>query len=195
MKAPWEFKVEKCQNIRRESMNLEWLIPDDKLPPKEQLNVIEFLDSCGMLTPKEVDITRMTATELVAQIAEGKLSAVEVATAFLKRAHVGNQLVNFATEFMIEDALTRAAELDTHFKTTGTLVGPLHGVPVSVKEHVGLKGRICHSCYIAWTDNVPDDDALIVRLMKAAGAVFIVRTNQPQSLMVCCFVCRVSKMT
>ncbi len=168
-------------------MNPEWLLPDDKLPPKEQLNVVDFPETCGLLTPKEIDITRKTAVELVALMGKGKLSAVEVTTAFLKRAHVGQQLVNFATEFMVEDALTHAAELDTHFKAKGTLVGPLHGVPASVKEHIGLKDRICHSSYVAWTDNIPDEDALLVRLMKAAGAVFIVRTNQPQSVMVRCY--------
>jgi Asp-tRNA(Asn)/Glu-tRNA(Gln) amidotransferase A subunit family amidase len=118
-------------------------------------------------------------------MATGALTAVETVTAFLKRAHIGQQLLNFATEFMVEDALSAAAELDAHFKATGKLVGPLHGVPISVKEHVGLKGRICHSTYIAWIDNIPTEDALLVRCLKAAGAVFHVRTNQPQSLMVC----------
>ncbi|CAI6097678.1 unnamed protein product [Clonostachys chloroleuca] len=113
----------------------------------------------------------------------GSLTAVETVTAFLKRAHVGHQLVNFATEFMVPEALAAARELDACFKATGKLVGPLHGIPISVKEHVGFKGRICHSGYTAWIDNVAKEDALILRLLRQAGAVFHVRTNEPQSMM------------
>lgn len=74
---------------------------------------------------------------------------------------------------MADDAIAQAKELDEHFKKTGKLVGPLvsyspwnttyllciyvhrtnsmkHGVPISVKEHIGLKGRICHTGYVAW---------------------------------------------
>jgi len=120
----------------------------------------------------------------VAQMAAGTLTAVDTVTAFLKRAHLGHQLLNFATEFMVEQALTRASELDAHFASTKSLVGALHGVPISVKEHVAIKGRLCHSCYITWTDNVADEDALMVKLLKDAGAVIHVRTNQPQTLMV-----------
>lgn len=112
------------------------------------------------------------------------MTAVETVTAFLKRAHVGHQLVNFATEFMVPEALAAARELDACFKATGKLFGPLHGIPISVKEHVGFKGRICHSGYTAWIDNVAKEDALILRLLRQAGAVFHVRTNEPQSMMV-----------
>lgn len=133
---------------------------------------------------QQLEITKTSAVDLVTQMGTGSLAAVETVTAFLKRAHIGQQLLNFATEFMVEEVLGRAAELDAHFKSTGKLVGPLHGVPISVKEHVGLKGRICHSAYVAWTSNIPTEDALLVRLAKRAGAVFHVRTNQPQSLMV-----------
>lgn len=40
---------------------------------------------------------------------------------------------NFATEILAEDALKKAGELDAHFQKTGQLVGPLHGIPISVK--------------------------------------------------------------
>ncbi|OQU99866.1 hypothetical protein CLAIMM_05439 [Cladophialophora immunda] len=181
--AEWEVKAEKCRQITRSSMNPAWVLPSEELPPPDQLNVSAFPRSCKLLTPRELEITETNAVDLVAQMANGTLTAVETVTAFLKRAHIGQQLLNFATEFMVDDALARAAELDAHYKTTGKLVGPLHGVPISVKEHVGLKGRICHSTYIAWIDNIPEEDALLVRCLKAAGAIFHVRTNQPQSLM------------
>lgn len=84
----------------------------------------------------------MSASALVQEMGSGKLSAEEVVTAFIKRAVVGHQLVyiiriiavcryelitklNFATEFMAEEAISRARGLDEYFRRTGRLVGPL----------------------------------------------------------------------
>ena len=183
-KQPWELQVEKLQKICQNSMNPAWLLPAEQLPPADQLNVSDFMETCKLLSARELAITKMTASDLVVQMSTGTLTAVETATAFLKRAHVGQQLLNFATEFMVDETLSKAAELDKHYKETGKIVGPLHGVPISVKEHIGLKGRICNSSYIAWCDQIAEDDALIVKLLKKAGALIHVRTNQPQSLMV-----------
>ena len=180
----WETRAEKCRKTLQDSLNPEWLLPANKLPEAEQLNVVGFIESCGLLTPRELEITVLTATKLVAGMAAGTLTAVEVVTAFLKRAHVGHQLTNLATEFLTDDALSRAAELDEHFRTTGKLIGPLHGIPISVKEHVGFKGRVCHGAYVAYTDNVPKEDALLLQCLRNAGAIFHVRTNEPQSLLV-----------
>ncbi|KAK2027473.1 amidase [Colletotrichum zoysiae] len=179
----WELKAEKCRKILEESMKPEWLLAADELPPSNQLNVSKFIDTCKLLTSREQAITSCSGVDLVNQMAEGKLTAVETVTAFLKRAHVGHQLVNFATEFLVDDALAAAEKLDKHFKETGKVVGPLHGLPISIKEHIGLKGRICHSAYVAWADNVVQEDALVLRLAAKAGAVFHVRTNIPQSCM------------
>jgi Asp-tRNA(Asn)/Glu-tRNA(Gln) amidotransferase A subunit family amidase len=85
---------------------------------------------------------------------------------------------------MTSEALKDAAELDAYFKATGKVKGPLHRLPISTKEHIGHKGRIAHSAYIALIDNVAEEDALIVQYCKQAGAVFHVRTNEPQSVMV-----------
>lgn len=92
---------------------------------------------------------------------------------------------NFATEFLADAAISRAKELDDIFRKTGKIVGPLHGVSVSVKEHIGVKGRICNAGYVAWCDYVSPDDAFVLQLLQNAGAIAIVRTNEPQSLMVC----------
>lgn len=85
---------------------------------------------------------------------------------------------------MIDEARVEAQKLDAYFKRTGKVVGPLHGVPISVKEMVHFKGRICHTAYIAWIDRVAPEDALLIRLLKEAGALFHVRTNEPQTVMV-----------
>ncbi|KAL2883488.1 hypothetical protein SGCOL_001171 [Colletotrichum sp. CLE4] len=181
--ASWELKADKLRKILKDSLNPKWLLAPGDLPSPSQLNISKFIDTCKLLTPREQEITACNGTELVRQMAAGKLTAVETVTAFLKRAHVAHQLTNFATEFLVDDALATAAKLDAQFKETGKIVGPLHGLPISIKEHIGLKGKIVHSAYVAWADNIAQEDALVLRLAAKAGAVFHVRTNVPQSCM------------
>jgi amidase len=125
MTASWEAKAEKCRAILQNSLNPAWLLSPEELPPATQLNVSTFIDTCNRLSPRELEITNSDGTHLTHQMQAGSLTAVETVTAFLKRAHIAHQLVNFATEFMVEEAFAAAAELDEYFKTTGKLKGPL----------------------------------------------------------------------
>ncbi|KAK5047350.1 hypothetical protein LTR84_006873 [Exophiala bonariae] len=179
----WEIKAQKCRDILSASLKQEWLLPHDKLPSPDELDVSGFIKKSNALSDDELKITESSATELITRMRTGELTALATVTAFLKRAHIGHQLLNFATEFLTQEALARAAELDKIFLSTGKLVGPLHGLPISLKEHIGLKDRITNATYVALIDNITTDDALLVRLLKTAGAIPIVRTNGPQSLM------------
>lgn len=85
---------------------------------------------------------------------------------------------------MFDDALRRAAELDEYLDRTGRTVGRLHGLPISVKEHIELKGTPATAGFIAWADLISEDDSLIVKILREAGAVFHVKTTNPQALMV-----------
>jgi amidase len=92
--------------------------------------------SSGILSAEELKITEeYDATALTEKIAEGALSALEVVTAFAKRAAVSQQLCNNLTEIMFGDAIEEAKRLDEHFKSTGKTVGPLHGLPMTFKAH------------------------------------------------------------
>lgn len=90
--------------------------------------------SVNILSDEELKITTVKdATLLLEQIHDGKLSAEKVALAFCKRAAVAQQLINCLMDVDFEGALRRARELDEHYKKTGEVVGPLHGLPVSLK--------------------------------------------------------------
>ncbi|KAE8371945.1 amidase signature domain-containing protein [Aspergillus bertholletiae] len=185
--STWKSEALKAKTILQASIPKEWLLPEDKLPPSDQRNVVDFPKASGLFTDRELSITDMSATALVAGMGAGLLSAEEVVVAFLKRAVLGHQLLNFATEFMADTAIARAKELDAYYQRTGKLVGPLHGVPISVKEHIGIKDLTCNGGYVAWVNDIAPEDALILQCLRKAGAIFHVRTNQPQSLMhLCC---------
>ncbi|KAL4869235.1 hypothetical protein BDV12DRAFT_168140 [Aspergillus spectabilis] len=179
----WEAQAAKCREILKQSIPRGYLPTDIKLPPSSQHNVIDFPSESRILSETELLITESTAADIVTKIGSKKWTAEEVMVAFLKRATVGQPLLNYATEFLAESALVQAKHLDAVFNETGKLVGPLHGVPISVKEHVGIKGRVCNAGFVAWCDYISPDDAYVIQFLQKAGAVVHVRTNQPQSLM------------
>ncbi|KAF8471893.1 amidase signature domain-containing protein [Kalaharituber pfeilii] len=147
-------------------------------------NVIDVPEACGILTQRELEITNSpNASKLLEDIRNRVYSAVEVTVAFCKRAAIAHQLTNCVAEVLFEAAIARAKELDAYLAETGQTVGPLHGLPISVKEHIHLNGTRSTCAFTAWADHRFHKDALIVEIFRKAGAVFHVKTTNPQSLL------------
>ncbi|KAM3506165.1 hypothetical protein MY11210_007659 [Beauveria gryllotalpidicola] len=137
----------------------------------------------GLLTERELQITEAyDAVALAAAIAAKTYSAVEVAAAFCKRAAMAHQLTCCLTEFFMDEALTRARQLDDHLAATGRTVGPLHGVPTSIKAHMPLRNHLLDLGTLS-SETVVDYDSHAIAILRAAGAVFYCKTNQPQLIM------------
>jgi len=178
----WEAQILDKRKRQTESIPPEWLIPD--INESKQTNVLGIPASCGLLTAKELEITDTTDVGLILnKLAKGEWSSVEVTTAFCKRAVIAHQLTNCLTEIFIEKALVRAAQLDDHLARTGSVIGPLHGLPVSLKDQFGVKGLESTMGYAAWIGKFVDEDAVLVTQLLQAGAVLYVKTNVPQTLM------------
>lgn len=93
MSFDWESQAQKGRDILTNSIPKQWLVPADRLPPASQKSVVDFPRESGSLSTRELQITDMTATALVAEMGKGALTAEDVVTAFLKRAVIGHQLV------------------------------------------------------------------------------------------------------
>ena len=159
-------------------------------PPVPEVNDTELPQNVTgiprqLLTESEIRITETPVEHLLPQLASGKLSSVDVTNAFLRRAGLAQRLANCVTETLPERALRRAEYLDAYLKKNGKPIGPLHGLPISVKELVGMKSLIASSAFVGWYDeaHVVDEDAFMLRILEEAGAVFHVRTTEPQLLM------------
>jgi amidase len=115
----------------------DWLLSPSQTSQYIETSTISVLDvprTCGILTEKDLEITeKYDATDLVKMIAEGQLTSTEVVTAFCKRAAVAQQCVSCLTEIMFEEAIARAKECDEFLKREGKVMGPLHGLPISLK--------------------------------------------------------------
>lgn len=90
----WQRQAQRGRDILENSIPKQWLAPAEILPPITQKNVIDFPKQSGLLSERELAITDMSATQLVAEMGRGKLKAEEVVVAFLKRAVLGHQLVS-----------------------------------------------------------------------------------------------------
>jgi amidase len=124
------------------------------------------------------DLWRMSVTELVEAIRQKQVSSREVIQAHLERIEAINPTVNAVTVQLAESALAAAALADQQL-ATGHAVGPLHGVPMTVKENIDLAGSATTHGIVAFKDLRPPGDAPHIAQLKAAGAIPIGRTNMP----------------
>ncbi len=121
-----------------------------------------------------------TATKLARAIRNGKLSSVEATKAHLERIDRLNGRLNALVVVDREGALKAARAADRAGGKKGARLGPLHGVPITIKEAFDVKGLHTTSSYPPLKDNIASEDASLVARLRAAGAVILGKTNVPE---------------
>mgnify|MGYP002718819211 CR=1 FL=1 len=163
--------------------------------PTEALNVLDVPRSSGILSEEELSITETPMSVLLDNLASGKVSSEKVTLAFCKRAAIAHQLVgsrlprkgeswadpsqvNCLTEILFDRALTTARELDVHLASTGQTKGPLHGLPVSLKDTFRIPGVDSTIGFVAYA-NEPEpegSESEITRIVRESGGVLFCKT-------------------
>jgi amidase len=123
----------------------------------------------------ELDLETAGVADVGAAMASGATTGVGLVEAYLDRIATLNPLVN-AIRCLAPDALERAAALDAE-RAEGRVRGPLHGVPVLVKDNIDVAGLPTTAGALALEHSVPDRDAALVVRLREAGAVVIGKTN------------------
>jgi amidase len=126
----------------------------------------------------ENPLWRLTASELANAIATGEVRADEVVRAHLERIATVNPKVNAITNVLEESAIETAREVDRK-RLAGHELGPLAGVPFTVKENIDVAGSPTTQGVPALRQAMPSADAPIVERLRRAGAIPIGRTNLP----------------
>ena len=126
-----------------------------------------------------------TATRLARAIRRGRLSSVEVTEAHLQRIARVNGPINAIVLVDREGAMKAARAADRALKAykagkKGAALGPLHGVPITIKEAFDIAGLPTTSSHPPLKDNIAQADASIVARLRAAGAVILGKTNVPE---------------
>src|ERR687887_1605136 len=127
----------------------------------------------------DTDLCFTPATELGALIRRRKVSPLEVTRAVLERIARVNPALNAYCPVAPGQALA-AAKRPTAALTRGARLGPLHGIPVSIKDLTLTQGIRTTEGSKIFEHRVPDHDALVVERLKAAGAIVVGKTNTPE---------------
>ena len=132
----------------------------------------------GLATSNE--ICSLKATDMARMIRQKKLSAREVMEAHLREIEHVNPRVNAIVTLVPEDQLMAQAQAADEATVRGERLGPLHGLPVGVKDNHQTDGIGTTWGSILYRDHVPDFDCLLVEREKRAGAIVIGKTNLPE---------------
>src|SRR5215467_10255263 len=138
-----------------------------------------FFGVANTVNAAAISIEETTVTQLQAAYLAGKASAREVTQSYLdriaaydKRGPYLNALITVNSQ-----ALGDAARLDAILKSTGKLVGSLHGIPIIVKDNIDTSDIPTTSGVALFKDFVPPKDAFIVRRLRAAGAIILAKST------------------
>jgi Asp-tRNA(Asn)/Glu-tRNA(Gln) amidotransferase A subunit family amidase len=124
-------------------------------------------------------LTWETAWSIRQRVADREISPVEVTRHFLERiAEVDDEVHAFLT-VATDQALEQAEACEAAVRR-GDELGPLHGVPVSLKDELFTKGIRSTAGSAVFRDHVPTEDCVVAERLRAAGAVIIGKTNTPE---------------
>lgn len=225
----WESKAAAKRSSTNAKIPQEWQLSNAELEKaaKQKDLTGSFIEQ--YLTPDEGFIVAQDANKLAENIRSGEWTAKTVAQAFCKSAAIAHQIVwssesvvvckisnhpqdNCLHEIFFDQAISRAEELDAYYKVNGKTIGPLHGVPVSLKDQFHVKGNDTSMGYIGWigtyqgsTDKklVHNVDSQIVSELLSLGVVLFCKvilrelyrtmterltenqTSLPQGILVC----------
>ena len=121
------------------------------------------------------ELLRLSLVQAQALIAGKEVTPLELVDAYLSRIEETEAKFRSFAE-VYADAARSSARALTEMQAAGRFLGPLHGIPVSLKDNINVKGLRTTACSQVYRDNYPTEDAVVVRRLKAAGAVIIGKT-------------------
>ncbi|KAF1842813.1 acetamidase [Cucurbitaria berberidis CBS 394.84] len=119
--------------------------------------------------------------EILQAILSGVVTASQLLNAYIHRQTGTSPL----TEVLFDNAIQQANELDEYFQNNGRLVGPLHGVPMTLKDQFDVQGYDSTLGYVGRAFKPATRDCALVSLLKEMGAIIVAKSNLPQSIMWC----------
>ncbi|KAJ5449604.1 uncharacterized protein N7458_006053 [Penicillium daleae] len=179
IQQPWEQIVSKKRAIRDKLLAPYLVDIEHRVPRMDHVDCRSRLEN----EPEVQEITDLDLTGLLKRLETGQFTAHQVILSYIKRAVVAHQLTNCLTEVLFDEALQQAKKLDAEFTSTGKLKGPLHGIPITLKDQFNVKGVDSTLGYVGRSFQPASEDAVLVQILKDMGAIVIAKTNLCQSIM------------
>jgi amidase len=130
------------------------------------------------------EVIYLSACDLADRIRREEFSSVEVVTTYLKEIERVNPKLNAVVQLSRDSALKRARDADEALGR-GEIWGPLHGVPVTIKDGWETEGIISSGGTTGRASFVPTTDATVVARIRSAGAIILGKTNVPELSLTC----------
>ena len=122
------------------------------------------------------ELSALTLAGASAGIRSRAVTPTQLTEACLARIQTYNPKLNAFITVLRERAMTEARDLEAE-QRAGKLRGPLHGIPIALKDNVDTAGIRTTAASAVFDDRVPTEDAEVARRLKAAGAILIGKTN------------------
>ncbi|KAJ4299003.1 hypothetical protein N0V90_004247 [Kalmusia sp. IMI 367209] len=189
MATSWQDRARQKREAILAAIPTAWRIES---PPsiEEKRDVTGYIR--GFLSEREVQITETSAEGIVEKTTGGTWKAEEVTRAFCHRAALAHQLLHCLHEIFFDAAIESARALDAYFAEHGKPTGPLHGLPVSLKDQFHVKDVETTMGYVGWmgtfegktgTGKEKVHESEMVRELRNLGAVLYCKTSVPHTLM------------
>ncbi|KAK5084789.1 hypothetical protein LTR05_005868 [Lithohypha guttulata] len=163
---------------------LKWQLETTSIPSSiDQKSAVPIIEA--HLSAEELQITSLSTTlpNIQSWIGDRKYTAVQITSAYCHRAALLQQTTGCLTEILFSTAIQTAKAQDEHFNTTGQLLGPLHGIPISIKDNQDIVGIDSTLGWVGLVGRPAKASAPLVENLLQAGAILYCKTNIPQSLM------------
>ena len=125
------------------------------------------------------DLLHSSAVNIAQAIRDKKVSSTEVVQAYLDRIQEVNPQLNAVVVVTGDSAMAQAREADEEM-AKGRTTGPLHGVPMTIKDALETAGVVSTGGTEGRSSYVPSEDATVVKRLKAAGGIMLGKTNLPE---------------
>lgn len=133
----------------------------------------------GTISPLKDPIYFSSAMAIAKAIRIKLISSEEITKVFLDRINQVNPKINAVVQMSADKALIAARAAD-HYLANGNEPGPLHGVPMTIKDSFNTKDLISSAGTLGRAEYIPEKDATVVKRLKKAGAILIGKTNTPE---------------
>jgi amidase len=141
------------------------------------LTIATLLSGCSIDTPA-IDGVELSAVDARNRMAAGTLTSRALTEAYLDRiARIDDSGPRLNAVIELNPAAVADADALDAERKAGKVRGPLHGIPVLVKDNIDVAGMVNSAGSLALADNRPKEDAFIVRRLRDAGAVILGKTN------------------
>lgn len=155
---------------------LIWLSIDSMHQISRRAFTVSLAGAFALRGQGSEDLAALTLSEAAARIRSRAVTSVQLTEACLARIETYNPKLNAFITVLRDQAIAQARDLDAE-QRSGKLHGPLHGVPVALKDNVDTAGIRTTAASAVFDDRVPQQDAEVTRRLKEAGAVLIGKTN------------------